>query len=511
MNEVINHKYILREQIGSGGMAHVYKAETVSGHRTVAVKLLKEEYLNDRELLRRFQKEGKASQRLRHENIVRAYDVGEYEHVPYIVFEYVEGQTIEDIIKKRGKLPSQEAVALCCQILDALQYAHEHGLIHRDIKPQNVIVNEHGIAKLTDFGIAREVSASTLTFDGKNVIGSVHYISPEQARGERVSEASDIYSVGITLYEMLTGEVPFKGETAVATAIMQINDIPRAPMEIDREVPYALNEIVLKAIEKEPLARYHHARSMKRDLVRSLSDPQGDFVTAEKVAKSKTDRPRRKIDGLLLGIVLSVFIPLIVLIAIYIGYNRKVETAPKETEMTAATHPKTLEVPLSAIEPAVTKQEKTEQSEQSSTGFDPSQVVGMRLDEALLMLQKNGTTDIYVIPAYDADEASLGVITRVEQREDAVLLTLGRGARGKYKADVSFTVSIPENQTSAMLVYKTSGDSGVDYRYVLYDSLSVKEEDVTISATLYSSDEATRTVFLLLNGEEIRSQEVKFS
>ena len=508
MNEVINHKYILLEPIGSGGMANVYKAETVTGHKTVAVKLLKEEYLRDRELLRRFQKEGKASQRLHHDNIVRAYDVGEYDNVPYIVFEYVEGKTLEDIIKQAGKLSSQEAIALCCQILDALQYAHEHGLIHRDIKPQNVIVNDHGIAKLTDFGIAREVSANTKTFDGKNVIGSVHYISPEQARGEAVSEASDIYSVGITLYEMLTGDVPFHGESAVATAIMQINDAPRPPQELEPSIPYALNAIILKAIEKEPSARYHHARNMRRDLIRSLSDPQGDFVVAEKIVKKNPEKEKRKIDGVLLGIMLAVFIPIIFLIVIYVGYHKSTAPEVKETESMLSVPLETKDAPLTTTAPSAVLPTAEATAESS---FAIEQTVGMRLDESLLTLQKYGITNIYVRPAHDVPEDSRGIIMEAEQRKESVVLTLGRGPRGKYKADVSFTVNIPENQTSVMLVYKTSSDSGVDYRYVLYDEVSVKEENVTISATLYSSDEATRTVFLLLNGEEIRSQDVKFS
>ena len=508
MSEIINHKYILHESIGSGGMAHVYRAETVNGHKTVAVKLLKEEYLNDRELLRRFQKEGKASLRLHHDNIVRAYDVGEYGKVPYIVFEYVEGQTIEDTIKQKGKLSVQEATALGCQILEALQYAHEHGIIHRDIKPQNVIVNEDGIAKLADFGIAREVSASTLTFDGKNVIGSVHYISPEQARGDAVSEASDIYSVGITLYEMLTGDVPFRGETAVATAIMQINDDPVPPQDVDPSIPHAMNAIVLKSIEKEPSARYRHAKDMRRDLIRSLSDPQGDFVHAEKQEDKAPVKHRKKIDGLMLAILLAVFVPIVFLLVIYIGYHRKPAATPEETDELLLPPVETAEVAMTAIAPAI--EDKTPQpiAEES---FSLSDIIGKRLDEALLTLNKNGFDSIYVKPVYDVAEESLGKIMDCEQRQDLLILTLGRGARGKYKADISFTISIPENETSVMLVYKTSGDSGVDYRYVLYEKVSVKEENVTVSATLYSSDEATRTVFLLMNGEEIRSQEVKFS
>lgn len=509
MNEIINHKYILLELIGSGGMAHVYRAETVNGHKTVAVKLLKEEFLNDRELLRRFQKEGKACQRLQHDNIVRAYDVGEYGDIPYIVFEYVEGRTIEDMIKSSGKLSAQEATALCSQILDALQYAHEQGIIHRDIKPQNVIVNERGVAKLADFGIAREVSASTLTFDGKNVIGSVHYISPEQARGDAVSEASDIYSTGITLYEMLTGDVPFRGETAVATAIMQINDEPREPQELEPSIPFALNAIVLKAIEKEPSARYRHACDMRSDLIHSLSDPQGDFVREEKPELTAVIKPHKKPDGLVIAILLSVFIPIAFLLTVYAGYRNKNAETVEAVQGELPVAEETVSMPVTeAISVAVTPALETV----PAPGEDVSgSVIGMRLDEALIMLNKNGVEPIYVRPVYDVPESSIGTVIDYELKNDSAALTLGRGAKGKYKADVSFTVDIPENRASIMLVYKTAGDSGVDYRYVLFEEESVKEENVTISATLYSSDEATRTVFLLMNGEEIRSQEVRFS
>ena len=196
--------------------------------------------------LRRFEREAKASLALSHENIVRAYGVGDDNGVPYIVLEYVEGKTLKDLIQESpgGHLSVQQAIGICSQILDALSYAHAHGIIHRDVKPQNVIVTNRGKAKLADFGIAREVTASTVTFSGKNVVGSVHYISPEQAKGLPVTEESDIYSTGISLYEMLTGTVPFIGDTTVATALMHLSETPTPPRELNPAVPPALNDIV---------------------------------------------------------------------------------------------------------------------------------------------------------------------------------------------------------------------------------------------------------------------------
>ena len=192
MTQIIDHKYRVIKLVGSGGMAHVYKAINMANRKTVAIKVLKEEYRNDKELLRRFEREARATLHLDHDNIVRAYGVGEDNGIPYIVLEYVEGQTLKNLIEESCRLSPSRAIGICCQILDALNAAHNQGIIHRDIKPQNIIINSRGKAKLADFGIAREVTASTVTFDGKNIIGSVHYISPEQAKGEMAGAESDI-------------------------------------------------------------------------------------------------------------------------------------------------------------------------------------------------------------------------------------------------------------------------------------------------------------------------------
>ena len=477
--DIIDGKYRVIREVGSGGMAHVYRAINMSSRKVVAVKMLKEEYLNDREFLRRFEREAKASLALSHENIVRAYGVGDDNGVPYIVLEYVEGKTLKDLIQESpgGHLSVQQAIGICSQILDALSYAHAHGIIHRDVKPQNVIVTNRGKAKLADFGIAREVTASTVTFSGKNVVGSVHYISPEQAKGLPVTEESDIYSTGISLYEMLTGTVPFIGDTTVATALMHLSETPTPPRELNPAVPPALNDIVLRAIEKDPKMRYSSAKLMRSDLIRSLSHPNGTFARDRESKESKTPGWRMSL-SVYAWISISVFTPILVIFLAYLGYVNH-WCAGKE-----ATDGET----------------------------------GLRLDDALKALHDVGFTDIYVSTDYAVDDPRTGTIIQQSQpantapkAEDPVYLTLLLEKRGKYKADVAFMLDIPENDSRVQIVYRTSSTDNIDYSVILYDTVRTKETMVSISATVYSNDPATRTLYLLVNGEEVRTQDVKFS
>lgn len=278
---ILERKYQLIELIGSGGMANVYRAINFSNHRNVAVKVLKDEYCENAEFLRRFEREARTVLHLNQENIVHAYGVGEYNGKPYIILEYVEGKTLKELLNEHAVLPQKTAVNYTVQVLSALQAAHDAGIIHRDVKPQNVIITSSGKAKLTDFGIAREVQASTQTFAGSNVIGSAHYLSPEQAKGAPVSEESDIYSVGVMLYEMLTGTVPFKGETTVAVALKHLNEEAKAPVVLNPEIFPSINEVVMCALKKDPAQRFRSAAKMKRALVSALKDPAGHPVQAQ--------------------------------------------------------------------------------------------------------------------------------------------------------------------------------------------------------------------------------------
>jgi len=292
---IVGHRYRIIDIIGTGGMAHVYRAVNLSSRKIVAIKVLKDEYRNDAEFLRRFEREARAVLHLSHENIVRAFDVGETDGLPYIVLEYVDGRTLKDIIDENGPMPSRIAVALVVQVLDALDAAHAAGIIHRDVKPQNVIVMQSGKVKLMDFGIAREVDANTVTFAGSTVLGSVHYLSPEQAKGLPVNEGSDLYSAGIMLYEMLTGRVPFDGDTSVAIALKHISENPVPPIELTSKVSPALNDVILRALNKDVTRRYDSANEMSAHLRRALKEPTGDFARFIPTAKPQpTKKPAAK-------------------------------------------------------------------------------------------------------------------------------------------------------------------------------------------------------------------------
>jgi len=276
--ELFAGRYRLDGLIGSGGMANVYKAFDEKANMVVAIKMLKDEHKDDMEFLRRFEREANAVISLSHPNIVQSYDAGTDENgVSYIVLEYVEGMTLKEHIKIRGCLSPRDAVSIVNQVLDALKHAHENGIIHRDVKPQNVMISS-GAVKLTDFGIARDASSTTRTFAGTNVIGSVHYISPEQARGDDVTAESDIYSCSVMLYEMLTGTVPFGGENTVTVALKHLQEEMIPPVEINQKIPQSLSDVVMKGAAKDSEDRYHSADDMKKDLLRALKEPRGRFA-----------------------------------------------------------------------------------------------------------------------------------------------------------------------------------------------------------------------------------------
>ena len=310
---IVGHRYRIVKLIGTGGMAHVYLAENLATHKVVAIKVLKDEFRDDAEFLRRFEREAKAVLHLSHDNIVRAFEVGEMGDLPYIVLEYVDGRTLKDILDENGPMPPRIAVALVVQVLDALGAAHASGIIHRDVKPQNVIVMQSGKVKLMDFGIARDLNANTVTFSGATVLGSVHYLSPEQAKGQPVAEGSDLYSAGIMLYEMLTGRLPFNGENSVSIALKHINENPTPPIELSNKVTPALNDVILRALNKDLNRRYSSARDMSEHLRRALKDPTGDFARFTPAPASKQQPVRKPVKkrrhgALKIGLAVAAFV-----------------------------------------------------------------------------------------------------------------------------------------------------------------------------------------------------------
>ena len=332
----IDGRYEIQEIIGVGGMAVVYKARDNQENRTVAVKILKEEFTSNEEFLRRFKNESKAIAMLSHPNIVNVYDVSFGDLIQYIVMEYIEGITLKEYIEQEGSLRWKDAVHFTLQILKGLQHAHDKGIVHRDVKPQNIMVLADGTIKVTDFGIARFARSDQRTITDK-AIGSVHYISPEQARGEKTDEKADVYSVGVMLYEMLTGKLPFQADSAVSVALMQLQRDPQLPTEINGSIPQGLEQITMHAMQKTPERRYQSSAEMLCDLVQFRKDPAKTFDYSYFVDNAPTkfvgtinepqyeeqyeeddSKAKNNIIPILLGISATLIVALVVLAVIFI-------------------------------------------------------------------------------------------------------------------------------------------------------------------------------------------------
>ena len=269
-------RYEIIEQIGTGGMSDVYKAKCHKLNRFVAIKVMKSEFSEDKTFVSKFRAEAQSVAGFTHPNIVNVYDVGDENGIYYIVMELVEGITLKKYIEKRGRIPFKEAVSIAIQVANGLDAAHKHNIVHRDIKPQNIIISKEGKVKVTDFGIAKVASSSTI--NSSSTMGSVHYISPEQARGGYSDARSDLYSLGITIFEMLTGTVPFDGDSTVAVAVQHIQDEIPAPSTVTDDIPLSIYRIVLKLTQKKPDRRYQTAAELITDLKKSLVMPDTDFV-----------------------------------------------------------------------------------------------------------------------------------------------------------------------------------------------------------------------------------------
>lgn len=287
IGKLLGNRYEILEQLGGGGMAIIYKGRDTLLNRLVSIKVLRPEFTCDEDFVQRFRREAQAIASLSHPNIVSIYDVGQEGEVHYLVIEYIEGDNLKNLIRAQGVIPTERAVEIVRQISEALQHAHENNIVHRDVKPQNILITREGRAKLTDFGIAREATTATLT-QTDTIVGSVHYISPEQARGETAGPRSDIYSLGIVLYEMVTGNLPFQGETPIGVALKHIQEAPPRPSSINPSVSPRLENIITRAMAKNSVERYETARQLAQELEEvakqvlhkhGKSDPDDEFAT----------------------------------------------------------------------------------------------------------------------------------------------------------------------------------------------------------------------------------------
>ena len=289
---VLTGRYEIIERIGTGGMADVYRAMDSKLNRYVAIKVLKREYREDEQFVTKFRQEARSVAGLSHPNVVGVYDVGNDGDIQFIVLELVEGISLKKYIEKKGHLPYKEALSIAIQVANGMEAAHAHHIVHRDIKPQNIIISKEGKVKVTDFGIAKAASSTTTV--STSAMGSVHYMSPEQARGGYSDERSDIYSFGITLFEMLTGDVPFDGDTTVAVAVHHIQDEIMPPSEKMNGIPSSVDKIVQKCTRKKTDQRYQSAGELIADLKKALQDPEGDFVTIPSVGAGKAENVQAK-------------------------------------------------------------------------------------------------------------------------------------------------------------------------------------------------------------------------
>ena len=346
--KLLGNRYELISVIGNGGMATVYKAKDLGLKRYVAVKILRDEFTTDEEFIKRFECEAQSAATVTHPNIVSVYDGGVDGNLYYIVMELVKGKTLKEIIvEEKGPIPWKWAVNVAKQIASALEEAHKNNIIHRDIKPHNIIITEDGVAKVTDFGIAKAVSNSTITAFG-TTLGSVHYFSPEHAKGGYTDAKSDIYSLGVVLYEMVTGKVPFDSDTPVSVALKHMQEDAIEPKKINPKIPRAINLIILKAMKKETIFRYQTATEMLSDLKKALKDPEGNFIEPmqEKMArtqvlqtpkveqKKEESKPNKKKIAGVVGLILAFIVAIIITVVVLMNSKPKQVAMPNIVGLT---------------------------------------------------------------------------------------------------------------------------------------------------------------------------------
>ncbi len=491
----LDGRYEIREIIGVGGMAVVYKAYDNIDDRIVAIKILKDEYLSNEEFKRRFKNESKAIAVLSHPNIVRVYNVSFGDRIQYIVMEYVDGITLKEYIEQQGVVSWKEAVHFMGQILAALQHAHDKGIVHQDIKPQNILLLQDGTIKVTDFGIARFSRSDSNTTSDK-AIGSVHYISPEQARGELTDEKADIYSVGVVMYEMITGRLPFQSDSAVSVAIMQLQQEPERPREIVPGIPMGLEQITMRAMQKNPNSRYRSAAEMLMDINDFKRNPSIKFDYTyfvdqeptkyirpnniardprrhidERVTESNEKKVMNKTTAIMMGAIAGFVVLALIIGAILIGTgNQKVEVPnfinfnyysqiENNKEYTDVFNFEIEHIENSTLEDGtVTEQTPDANTEvkkgttitltvvQKSSILLEADIIGMTEDQAKNYLNSRGIIAT-VIPEY-SDTIAVGKVIRISPEVGS---TVQRGSEVKlYVAtDIQETVKMPLLQGSS--------------------------------------------------------------
>ena len=502
--KILGNRYEIIEKVGNGGMATVYKATDLVLKRYVAVKVLRDEFTTDEEFIKRFETEAQSAAKLVHPNIVSIFDVGIDNGIYYIVMELIQGKTLKEIIlEERGPLPWKWSVNVAIQIASALEMAHKNNIIHRDIKPHNIIITEDGIAKVTDFGIAKAVSNSTITAFGKT-IGSVHYFSPEHARGGYTDAKSDLYSLGVVMYEMVTGRVPFDADTPVSVALKHMQEEPVPPIEVNTHLPEAVNKIILKALKKDPMLRYQTSTELLQDLRTALKNPSGDFVEevdydptakTQRISTNQYDRTNKnrgkKVSKFITFVkehkVLSSFIGLILLFFLAFG----------GTMLTLkVTNPKEVDVPDVVN---LTKEEAEQKIKDAKLVFEvESEEYNTEIEENHIISQdpkhmdnfnkvKEGTT-IKVVISKGTEKTKVPNV-KGKQREEAVELIEDAKLKVEVVEETSKTV-----KEGYVISQETNPDTEVNAGDTVKIHVSTGTEKTTVPGVLGKTQEEAKKI-----------------
>lgn len=529
---ILGGRYVIENEIGAGGMAIVYKAHDNMLNRTVAVKVLRPEFKQDEEFIKRFDIEAKASAGLNHPNIVGVYDVGVHEGYHYIVMEYIDGITLKELISKNGRLPWRKALKYASQICSALSHAHARKVVHRDIKPHNIMVTQDGSVKVMDFGIARAASASTMTV-GTKVLGSAHYLSPEQARGGFTDERSDIYSLGVCMYEMITGKVPFDADTTVAVAMQHLQRDPVPPSSIVEELPKSVEYIILRAMRKEQSQRYLSAGAMESDIMRTLADPNVTLTDDDKdavfystrqidtaEASEGTPSPGKKSGkkGALIGIGAAALALILFFAARGLFFKSGEETVPNLKGLTIEqAYEKTAEIDEEIV--IIVRREEYSKKEERDKIIEQDPEEGMKIPgskeiEVIIGLGEE-SFEVLNYVGLDAEKAKAkaqedGLLVKIEDESDDDLnekykegtvtrQSISAGSKAEYEDEIILYKSKGSENVSPKMI-SVIGKSVSDAKQALYDAgfknieTAVKESDEEKDTVIDQSvKEGTRT------------------